>query len=86
MQMLVKLRLDTMFCVATNKLAPMYQRLGAERMSEPVRHPVLVDESLNLYSIKTSSFLTGSNMEFEVWKKISADAISHLIYYGFLRS
>jgi hypothetical protein len=75
-----------MFCVATNKLAPMYQRIGAERISEPVRHPVLVDEFLNLYSIKTSSFLTGSNMEFEVWKKISDEALSHLSYYGFLRS
>src|SRR5262249_22604913 len=85
-QMLVKLRLDTMFCVATNKLAPMYQRIGAERMSDSVRHPVLVDESLNLYRIKTSSFLTGSNMECEVWKKISEEAVSHLIYYGFLRS
>jgi N-acyl amino acid synthase FeeM len=85
-QMLVKLHLDTMFCVATNKLSLMYQRIGTERMSEPVRHPVLVDESLNLYSIKTSSFLTGSNMEFEVWKKISEEAVSHLIYYGFLRS
>jgi len=85
-QMLVKLRLDTMFCVATNKLAPMYQRIGAERMSEPVRHPVLVDESLNLYGIKTSSFLTGSHMEFDVWKKIAAEAINHLIYHGFLTS
>src|SRR5262249_7787013 len=78
-QMLVKLRLDTMFCVATNKLATMYQRIGAERMSEPVKHPVLIDESFNLYRIKTSSFLTGSNMAFEVWKKISEEAISHLI-------
>ena len=85
-QMLVKLRLDAMFCVATNKLAPMYQRIGAERMSDPVRHPVLIDESLSLYRIKTSSFLTGSNMEFEVWKKISEEAISHLIYHGFLKS
>jgi hypothetical protein len=85
-QMLVKLRLDTMFCVATNKLAPMYQCIGAERMSEPVRHPVLVDESLNLYRIKTSSFLTGSHMEFDVWKKIAAEAINHLIYNGFLTS
>jgi hypothetical protein len=85
-QMLVQLHLDTMFCVATNKLAPMYQRIGAERISEPVRHPVLVDEFLNLYSINTSSFLTGSNMEFEVWKKISDEALSHLSYYGFLRS
>ena len=85
-QMLVKLHLDTMFCVATNKLAPMYKRIGAERMSDAVRHPVLVDEPLNLYRIKTSSFLTGSNMEFEVWKKISEEAVSHLIYYGFLRS
>jgi len=85
-QMLVKLHLNTMFCVATNKLAPMYQRIGAERMSDPVRHPVLIDESLSLYRIKTSSFLTGSNMEFEVWKKISEEAISHLIYHGFLKS
>jgi hypothetical protein len=85
-QMLVKLHLDTMFCVATNKLAPMYQRIGAERLSEPVRHPVLIDESLCLYRIKTASFLTGSHMEFAVWKKISEEAISHLIYYGFLRS
>ena len=85
-QMLVKLHLDTMFCVATNKLAPMYQRIGAERMSEPVRHPVLIDESLSLYRIKTSSFLTGSNMTCEVWKKISEEAINHLIYHGFLRS
>jgi hypothetical protein len=85
-QMLVKLCLDTMFCIATNKLAPMYQRIGAERMSDPVQHPILIDESLNLYRIKTSSFLTGSNMEFEVWKKISEEAISHLIYHGFLRS
>src|SRR5262249_42402383 len=85
-QMLVKLHLDTMFCVATNKLAPMYQRIGADRMSDPVRHPVLLDESLNLYKIKTSSFLTGSNMAFEVWKKVSEEAISHLIYHGFLRS
>ena len=54
-QILVKLRLDTMFCVTTNKLAPMYQRVGAERMSDPVRHPILADESLNLYRIKTSS-------------------------------
>jgi hypothetical protein len=84
--MLVKLHLDTMFCVATNKLAPMYHRIGAARMSDPVRHPILIDEFLNLYRIKTSSFLTGSNMEFEVWKKISEEAISHLIYYGFLRS
>jgi len=85
-QILVKLHLDTMFCVATNKLTPMYQRIGGERMLEPVRHPVLVDEFLNLYKIKTSSFLTGSNMAFEVWKKISEEAISHLIYHGFLRS
>src|SRR5215475_8745583 len=85
-QMLVKLCLDTMFCVATNKLTPMYQRIGAERMSAPVQHPILIDESLNLYRIKTSSFLTGSNMELEVWKKISEEAISHLIYHGFLRS
>ena len=85
-QMLVKLGLDTVFCVATNKLAPMYQRIGGEKMLESVRHPVLVDEFLNLYKIKTSSFLTGSNMEFEVWKKISEEAISHLIYHGFLRS
>ena len=85
-QMLVKLCLDTMFCIATNKLAPMYQRIGAERMSDPVQHPVLIDELLNLYRIKTSSFLTGSNMELEVWKKISEEAISHLIYHGFLRS
>src|SRR5262249_37877104 len=40
-QMLVKMHLDTMFCVATNKLSPMYQRIGADRMSEPVQHPVL---------------------------------------------
>jgi hypothetical protein len=85
-QMLVKLHLDTMFCVATNKLSLMYQRIGTERMSEPIRHPVLTDEFLNLYRIKTSSFLTGENMEFEVWKKISEEAISHLIYYGFLSS
>ena len=85
-QMLVKLCLDTMFCVATNKLAPMYQRIGAERVSDPVRHPVLIDESLCLYRIKTSWFLTGSNMEFEVWRKISEEAVSHLIYHGFLRS
>ena len=84
--MLVKLGLDTMFCVATNKLSLMYQRIGTERMADPVRHPVLVDEFLNLYKIKTSSFLTGSNMAFEVWKKISEEAISHLIYHGFLRS
>jgi hypothetical protein len=85
-QMLVKLCLDTMFCIATNKLAPMYQRIGAERMSDPVQHPVLIDEPLTLYRIKTSSFLTGSNIEFAVWKKISEEAISHLIYHGFLRS
>jgi Acetyltransferase (GNAT) domain len=84
-QMLVKLCLDTMFCVTTARLAPMYQRIGAERMSEPVQHPVLRDESLNLYSIKTSSFLTGSNIELAVWKKISEEAIGHLIYHGFLR-
>ena len=84
-QMLVKLGLDTMFCVATNKLAAMYQRIGAERMSDPVQHPVLIDESLNLYRIKTSSFLTGSNIKLAVWKKISEEAISHLIYHGFLR-
>src|SRR5215831_2548018 len=47
-QMLVKLHFDTMFCVTTNRLAPMYQRIGADRMSDPVRHPVLLDESLNL--------------------------------------
>src|SRR5215470_11889601 len=63
-QMLVKLHLNTMLCVATNKLTPMYQRIGAERMSDPVQHPVLIDESLNLYRIKTSSFLTGSNIKF----------------------
>ena len=85
-QMLVKLCLDTMFCIATNKLAPMYQRIGAERMSGPVQRPVLIDEPLNLYRIKTSSFLTGSNIALEVWKKISEEAISHLIYHGFLRS
>jgi N-acyl amino acid synthase FeeM len=85
-QMLVKLHLDTMFCVATNKLSLMYQRIGTERMADPIRHPVLTDEFLNLYRIKTSSFLTGENMEFEVWKKISEEAISHLIYYGFLSS
>src|SRR5215813_5089717 len=84
-QMLVKLCLNTMFCVATNKLTPMYQRIGAERMSDPVQHPVLIDESLNLYRIKTSSFLTGSNIKLAVWKKISEEAISHLIYHGFLR-
>jgi hypothetical protein len=86
MQMLVKLHLDTMFCVATNKLAPMYQRIGAERMLEPVRHPVLRGECLNLYRIKTSSFLTGLNMEFDVWNKISEEAMSYLSYYGFLAS
>jgi N-acyl amino acid synthase FeeM len=85
-QMLVKLCLDTMFCVTTTKLAPMYQRIGAERMSESVQHPVLRDESLNLYRIKTSSFLTGSNIELAVWKEISEEAIGHLIYHGFLRS
>jgi hypothetical protein len=85
-QMLVKLHFDTMFCVTTNRLAPMYQRIGAERVSEPVPHPILIDEVLNLYRIKTSSFLTGSNIAFEVWKKISEEAISHLIYHGFLRS
>jgi hypothetical protein len=85
-QMLVKLRLDTMFCVTTNKLSPMYQRIGAERMVEPVRHPVLADEFLNLFRIKTSSLLTGSNMEFEVWRKISEEAVSYLIYHGFLQS
>jgi hypothetical protein len=86
MQMLVKLQLDTMFCVTTSKLAPMYQRIGAERLSEPVRHPVLIDESLNLYRIKTASFLTGSNMAFDIWKKISEQAMSYLSYHGFLRS
>jgi hypothetical protein len=86
MQMLVKLQLDTMFCVTTSKLAPMYQRIGAERLSEPVRHPVLIDESLNLYRIKTSSFLTGSNMEFDIWKKISEQTMHYLSYHGFLRS
>jgi hypothetical protein len=84
--MLVKLRLDTMYCMATNKLSLMYQRIGTERMAEPVRHPVLADEFLNLYRIKTSSFLTGANMEFDVWKKISEEAISYLIYHGFLES
>ena len=74
-----------MFCVATSKLAAMYQRIGAERMSEPVLHPVLIDESFSLYRIKTSSLLTGSNIAFEVWKKISEEAINHLIYHGFLR-
>ena len=63
-QMLVKLCLDTMFCIATNKLAPMYQRIGAERMSEPVQHPVLIDEPLNLYRIKTSvSFFKSFKMK-----------------------
>jgi hypothetical protein len=85
-QMLVKLHLATMFCVATNKLAPMYQRIGAERISDPVQHPVLTDESLCLYRIKTSTFLTGSNMALDVWKKISEEAISHLTYHGFLKS
>jgi len=85
-QMLVKLHLATMFCVATNKLAPMYQRIGAERMSDPVRHPVLTDEFLCLYRITTSTFLTGSNMASDVWKKISEEAINHLIYHGFLKS
>ena len=85
-QMLVKLGLDEMFCVATNKLSPMYQKIGAERVSDPVRHPVLDNEFLTLHRIKTASFLTGSNMKFEIWKKISEEAISHLIYHGFLRS
>jgi hypothetical protein len=84
--MLVKLRLNTMYCMATNKLSLMYQRIGTERMAEPVPHPVLADECLNLYRIKTSSFLTGANMEVDVWKKISEEAISHLIYHGFLGS
>jgi len=86
MQMLVKLQLDIMFCVATNKLALMYQRIGAQRVSEPVRHPVLIDECLNLYRIETSSFLTGLNMEFDIWKKISDETISYLTYHGFLGS
>ncbi|HEY1247408.1 MAG TPA: hypothetical protein VGE97_00330 [Nitrososphaera sp.] len=85
-QMLVKLCLDTMFCVTTNKLSPMYQRVGAERVAAPVRHPILANEFLNLYRIKTSSLLTGSNIEFEVWRKISEEAISHLTYYGFLKA
>ena len=85
-QMLVKLGLDEMFFVATNKLSPMYQKIGAERMSEPVRHPVLDNEFLTLHRIKTASLLTGFHMKFDVWKKISEEAISHLIYYGFLRS
>jgi hypothetical protein len=85
-QMLVKLGLDEMFCVATNKLAPMYQKVGAERVSDPVRHPVLENEFLTLYRIKTASLLTGSNIKFEVWRKISEEAINHLIYHGFLGS
>jgi hypothetical protein len=85
-QMLVKLGLDEMFCVTTNKLSPMYQKVGAERVSNSVRHPVLDNEFLTLYRIKTSSLLTGSNIKFEVWRKISEEAISHLIYHGFLTS
>jgi hypothetical protein len=84
-QILVHLGLDTVFCLATNKLTSMYQRIGADRVSGPVRHPVLVDEFLNLYRIKTAWFLTGTRMDLEVWKKISEEAMSHLTYYGFLR-
>jgi hypothetical protein len=85
-QMLVKLGLDEMFFVATNKLSPMYQKIGADRISESVRHPVLDNEFLTLHRIKTASLLTGSNMKFDVWKKISEEAMSHLIYHGFLKS
>jgi len=85
-QMLVKLGLDEMFCVATNKLSPMYQKIGAERVSDSVRHPVLANEFLTLHRIKTAWFLTGSNMKCEIWQKISEEAISHLIYHGFLKS
>jgi hypothetical protein len=85
-QMLVKLGLDEMFCVATNKLSPMYQKIGAERVSDPVHHPVLDNEFLTLHRITTASLLTGSKMKLEVWRKISEEAVSHLIYHGFLGS
>jgi hypothetical protein len=84
-QMLVKLGLDTMFFTATNKLSPMYQRIGGERISPSIPHPVLEDECLTLHRIKTSTLLTGANMEVQVWKKIAEEAMDHLTYYGFLR-
>ena len=85
-QILVQLALDDLFCVATNKLSPLYQKIGGERLGTPVRHPVLRHEGLTLHRIKTVSLVTGSHMDFDVWKKISAEALSHLTYHGFLSS
>jgi hypothetical protein len=63
-QTLVKMGLDVMFCIAISKFSPMYERMGFERMLEPIKHPALVNEYLNLYSMKTSAFLRGLEKNF----------------------
>lgn len=86
LQLLVHLGLDAVVCMATHKLAPMYQKLGGEKLAEPVPHPVVEDEYLNLFRIKTSTLLTGEQMDCPMWQHVAADTMSYFLTHGFLQS
>ncbi len=86
LQLLVHLGLEAVVCMATPKLVPMYQKLGAIQLASPVRHPVVAHECLHLLRINTSTLLTGTPMDCPLWPSMAGNTLRALLEQGFVQA
>jgi hypothetical protein len=71
------------FCLATQALRSLYLRLGANKITGEVNHPVLPNETLALFELRTEEFLEGKKMRVMAWDMVAKEVFSDLVYLGF---
>ncbi len=67
---------------ATDQLAPLYQRIGAEKIGLRVPHPHLVDEYLNFMLVKREVYHDGLRFNPHAWNTIYQNIHEHFSSLG----
>ncbi len=71
-------------CMSTRKLSKYYTSIGAQKISNPIPHPTLKDETLTCY-LFDSKRLERGKMYGTTWYLFAKDTIASLSKYGFTK-
>lgn len=70
-------------CIATKKLSPYYESIGAVRLAAPVQHPTIPKESLTLFLFDRERVVK-AQMDALGWFLIASPALKLLKKFGFI--
>ena len=72
------------FAAATDSLQELYLRIGARRIGQPVAHPYLENENLNLFRFDILPSLSGNGMSAIAWEKVVKEVVVDLSEVGLI--